>query len=277
MGEKNKKKIKIGIIGLGFVGDATRNWFLKNKNKYELFLYDKYKSIGSLGEVNKADIVFVAVPTPFRNNGKKTGYDDSAVKESIKNIKNGKIVVIKSTVLPGSTERLQKLFPKKTILFNPEFLRAKTAREDFLKPDRQIIGYADKKGRMAAPKILKMLPESPYPKIIKSGEVEMIKYFNNSYLGVRVVFANQIYDLCRKLGVDYDIIKECLVQDKRIGNSHFSIFSDGYRGYGGGCLPKDINSLIQFARKKRTKLDLLEKVEEVNKRLQKKAYDQWLG
>jgi len=109
-------KIKIGIIGLGYVGGAVRHWFKSQKNKYELFLYDKYKNIGSIEEVNQADIVFVAVPTPYKKRG---GYDDSAVVESLKNIENGKVVVIKSTVLPGSTDKFQRAYPKKNSSFQP--------------------------------------------------------------------------------------------------------------------------------------------------------------
>lgn len=260
------KKIKIGIIGLGYVGGAIKNWFSKNKNKYDLFLYDKYKNIGSLEEVNQADIIFIAVPTPFYEG--KCGYDDSAVRESIKNVKNDKIVVIKSTVLPGSTNKFQKLYPKKTILFNPEFLRAKTAKQDFSKPEIQIVGYSNLKTKRVAKKILKVIPKAPYSKIIKSGEAEMVKYFINTFLATRVIFANQIYDLCRKLGgIDYEIVRKCVIKDKRIGYSHFDVLADGYRGYSGDCLPKDTRALIQLGRKLKIDLGLLQKVEEINKKL----------
>ncbi len=262
------KKIKIGIIGLGYVGGAIQNWFLKNKNKYDLFLYDKFKNIGSLEEVNQADIIFISVPTPYHKTG--GGYDDSAVRESIKNIKNGKIVVIKSTILPGSTQKFQKQFPKKTILFNPEFLRADTAKHDFLKPEMQFVGFANSKAKKAAKKVVNVLPKASYSKIIKSGEAEMVKYFINTFLAVRVIFANQIYDLCQKLGnIDYEVVRQCVIQDKRIGYSHFNIFTDGYRGYAKACLPKDIKALIQLAKKLKIDLGLLKKVEEINKKLRK--------
>lgn len=264
----NNKKIKIGIIGLGYVGGAVKHWFEKQPRKYKLFFYDKHKVVGSIEEVNQADIIFVAVPTPFQKMGK--GYDDAAIKEVLKYIKNGKVIVIKSTILPGSTETFQKLYPRKIILFNPEFLRAKTAIKDFLRPDRQIIGYASKKGKAIAARILKILPKAPYFKILKSSEAEMVKYFNNVYLANRVIFANQIYDLCRKLGINYEAVKECVVKDKRIGNSHFDVLADGYRGYAGFCFLKDSKSLIQFAKKLRVNLDLIEKADEINTKLTKK-------
>jgi UDPglucose 6-dehydrogenase len=261
-----RKKIKIGIIGLGYVGGAVKNWFERQRNRYDLFFYDKHKKIGSIDEVNWGEIIFVAVPTPFYEDDQ--GYNDSAVRESLKNIKNGKIIVIKSTILPGSTDKFQKLYPQKIILFNPEFLKAKTPIKDFLKPPIQLVGYTDKKSKKVARKILGILPKAPFRKIIKAREAEMVKYFVNTFLATRVIFANQIYDLCQKIdGIDYKVVKECVSQDKRIGDSHFDIFADGYRGYSGLCLPKDTKALIQLAQKLKVNFDLLQKVEEINEKL----------
>ncbi len=262
------KKIKIGIIGLGYVGGAVKHWFENQPRKYNLFFYDKYKNIGSPKEVNQADIIFAAVPTPFYE--KDGGYDDSEIKTALKNIKNGKIVVIKSTIPPGSTDNFQRRYPGKTLLFNPEFLTAKNAIKNFLNPSRQIIGYTNKKSKRIAKKILKILPESPYEKIIKAREAEMIKYFANTFLACQVIFANQIYDLCQKLGgIDYDIIKEAVVQDKRIGNAHFNVFTGGYRGYEGPCFLKDTKTFLQLAKKHRINLELIKKIDEINERLLK--------
>jgi len=262
-----KPKANIGIIGLGYVGGALRHWFDKKcKLKKELFVYDKYKKIGSVEEVNKADIIFICVPTPYN---KKSGYDDSAVLESLRNLKGGKTVVVKSTVVPGSTARFQKMFPQQRILFNPEFLRARTARADFLKPDRQIIGYT-KKSRPFAPRILRLLPKAPFVKIMSATEAEMVKYFGNSFLAMKVVFANQFYDLCVRLGIDYDVVKEAAATDPRIGKSHLEIFHLGYRGYGEGCFPKDVKAIIDFANKHGVNFGLLKKVDEINKKLRVK-------
>jgi UDPglucose 6-dehydrogenase len=229
-------------------------------------LYDKFKKVGSLEEVNRADIIFIAVPTPFIE---AKGYDDSAVKESVKNVRDGKTIVLKSTIMPRTSEKLQKLYPKKTILFNPEFLRAKTAKQDFLKPDRQIVGYAAPKGRTAAKKVLSILPPAPYRKIMTSTEAEMIKYFGNTFLSTRVIFANQIYDICQTAGIDYETVKDAPGHDPRVGFSHFDIFDEGYRGYGGLCLPKDTRALIQFGKSIHAKVDLLKTVEKINNKLRK--------
>ena len=255
---------KIGIIGIGYVGGAVRNWF--QKQKYPLFLYDKYKKIGSIKEVNKADIVFICVPTPYH---KRSGYDDSAVSDSIQKLYGSKIIVIKSTILPGSTEKFQKKFTRHRILFNPEFLVAKTAKKDFLNPKRQIIGFTKQSERVAK-KIFDVLPKSPYQKIIPASEAEMVKYFGNAFLSTKVIFANQIYDLCQKLKIDYDVVKEMASQDSRIGPSHLKIFHGGYRGYGGACFPKDVKSLIQLAKNKKVNLKLLKTVDQINEDLMNK-------
>lgn len=264
----NKNRAKVGFIGLGYVGGSTANWFEKNKPKYDLFYYDKYKKIGSVEEVNNADVIFIAVPTPFVV-GK--GYDDSAVRDAIKNVKNGKTIVIKSTIMPRSTEKFQKANPGKTFLFNPEFLRAKTAKQDFLNPERQIVGYVTPKGKTMAKKVLGMLPHAPYERIMKSTEAEMVKYFGNTFLATRVIFANQIYDICKAAGIDYETVKEGASKDSRVGSSHFDVFADVFkekqRGYGGPCLPKDVRALIQFGKSVGAELDMLSSLEKINKKL----------
>ncbi len=257
-------KEKIGIIGLGYVGTPIKEWF--ESHGADVFAYDKFKKIGSVEEVNRADIIFIAVPTPFHEDGR--GYDDSAVRESLANIEDGKIAVIKSTIVPGSTKKFQEMCPKKVILFNPEFLRAKTAKEDFLHPSIQVVGYASEKGKKVAPKILELLPKADFSEITTSTEAEVLKYWINSYLATRVVFANEIYDLCEALGdANYDAVKKCLVHDPRIGSSHWDVHDDGYRGYGGFCFPKDTQAIAQRAKELNMRLRLIEVAHEVNSRL----------
>lgn len=257
-------KAKIGILGIGYVGGAVKNWF--DQEEYPLFLYDKHKKIGSLKKVNQADVIFLCVPTPFNE---EKGYDDSAVVESLKNVSGSKIVVIKSTVLPGSTEKYQNEFSQHKILFNPEFLRAKFAKEDFLNPKRQIIGFTEK-SKDVAKEILEILPKAPFQKIIPAKEAEMVKYSGNAFLASKVIFANQIYDLCENLGINYDLVKECIAHDPRIGFSHLDVFHEGFRGYGGGCFPKDIKSLLQLGKKIGVDLTLLKVVNKINKYLTSK-------
>jgi UDPglucose 6-dehydrogenase len=166
-------------------------------------------------------------------------------------------------MLPGSTERFQKQFPKLHLLFNPEFLVAKTAVRDFAKPDRQIVGYT-KKSKPYAELVLRVLPKAPYMRLMPATEAEMAKYFGNAFLATKVMFANQMYDICAKLGLDYDLVMEGASSDPRIGKSHLQIFRDGYRGYGGACLPKDMKALIDFAKKIGVPIEMLATTDRLN-------------
>jgi len=254
----NNKK-KIGIIGIGAVGSAL------SKALAEPLLYDKYKNIGSIEEVNRADIIFICVPTPFKED---IGFDLSAVEEAFSTIKGNKIVVIKSTVLPGTTERMQKLYPNHKVLFNPEFLQEKTAEADMKNPYEQIVGYTDSSKDIAS-EVLKVLPKASNEFIVASDEAETVKYFSNTFLSTKVIFANQMYDLCQKIGVDYDLIKKMAKASPRFGFSHFEIWMDGFRGYSGKCLPKDTKALIQFGDKIGVDLSLLKLVDQKNEELLK--------
>lgn len=255
--------MKVGIIGLGWVGGTVRYWF-ESEAQHELFLYDLYKKIGSVEEVNKADIIFVAVPTPFIVG---QGYDDSAVRDALAHIDDGKIVVIKSTVMPGSTERFQKENPRKTILFNPEFLRERTAKQDFCEPDRQIIGVTADNHRYDAGIVLSILPDAQYVRIIKAKEAELVKYFGNVFLASKVIFANQLFDICAGAGANYDIVKEAAAKDTRIGSSHMDVNDLGYRGYGGHCFPKDVRALLEYANSIGVAADFIETMERINNKL----------
>jgi UDPglucose 6-dehydrogenase len=260
-------KTKVGIIGVGMVGGALRRYFEEKKDKeVNLYLYDKYKKLGSIKEVNEADIVFVCVPTPYKEEG---GFDLSFVEESCKNLQGSKVVVIKSTVWPGTTKKLQKDFPRHKFLFNPEFLVERKADEGMQNPDRQIVGYTEESKNIAE-KIMNLLPRAPFEKIIGSSVAEMVKYFGNTFLAIKVIFANQIYDLCNQLGIDYEEVRECGSADVRIGKSHLDVEHGTYRGYGGKCFPKDIRALIQFAEQNEIDLELHKMAEKINNQLMEK-------
>jgi UDPglucose 6-dehydrogenase len=256
---------KIGIIGVGFVGEAVRKYFVSRKIKP--LLYDKFKRLGSAQEVSRAEIVFICVPTPYH---KRKGFDLSAVKEVIGNLKGSKIVVIKSTILPGTTEALQKEFPRHKLLFNPEFLREIFAAFDMAHPARQILGVT-RKSRGVAKRVMAILPKAPYMAIMPSLEAEVVKYMANSFLALRVVFANEFYDICRKLGADYKLVKDAVVKDSRIGDSHFDIQHGGYRGYGGSCFPKDVNAIIQLAGSRKIRTELLKAMRQINRKYLKQS------
>lgn len=246
---------KIGIIGVGAVGSAVASVIPG------ALLYDKYKKIGSPEEVGKADIIFICVNTPYIH---EKGCDVTAVDDAISVIPENKIVVIKSTVIPGTTEAMQKKYPQHYILFNPEFLRQARAAEDMKNPGEQIVGFTPK-SKEYAQAIIDILPPASHNFIVTSREAEMAKYFSNTFLALKVTFANQIFDLCQKLGVDYDSIKGMASVNPRFAFSHFDVWTDGYRGYSGACLPKDTKALIHLAGVLGADLSLLREADRINK------------
>ena len=253
----SNKEYSIGVIGAGVVGQAVASFFNKAK------LYDKFKSVDAAEEVLDKDVIFVCVPTPYQN-----GFDRSILEEVFALIgrdKKERVVVIKSTSIPGTTDYFQALYPRLRILFNPEFLTQKTAREDFRKPDKQLVGFTEQ-SRGIAQSILDILPSAPYQKIIPAKAAEFVKYAVNAFYATKVIFGNMLYDIANSLGVDYAQVKEAFVAGQRITDSHFDVFAGGYRGYGGKCLPKDLLALVELGKKKGVDVGLLEKVDEMNEK-----------
>jgi len=225
---------KIGIIGLGFLGGSMDGYF--TEKGISVHRYDK-KGIGSEAEVNNAEVVFVCVNTPFDE--EKQDVDLSFVESAVALLTGEKIVVLRSTIPPGTTDNLQKKFPQHQFLFNPEFLRAATASEDFKKPPRQVIGITENM-------IMALLPKAPeeYTAIVSARAAELIKYAANTMLATKVALANKIFDLSHALDVDYEAIKDLLKADPRIGSYGLDIFYEGFRGYNGTCFPKDVRALV---------------------------------
>ena len=175
----------IGIIGGGVVGGAVKNFFKDAK------VYDKYKTMDPISEVAKARFIFICVPTPYDN-----GLDLSIVDEAIANLipqladPSNQLIIIKSTAFAGTTQSYQDKYPQANFAFNPEFLRDKTAKEDFINNDRQIVGYTTKtKDSPLVKELLAILPSAPYQKLVYCSEAELIKYAGNTYLALQVIFA----------------------------------------------------------------------------------------
>ena len=253
---------KIGIIGVGVVGGALKKYFEKQEH-IKLFLYDKGKKIGSIEKVSEADFIYICVPTPTVK-----GYcDTSIVKGVIKQVRGeNKKIIIKSTVVPGTTESIQSELPNYKILFNPEFLTEKTADQDLSSPDRQIIGFT-KNSYNISKRVMLQLPLAPFEMIIPATEAEVVKYFSNCWFATKVIFANQIYEVCRRLGIDYNRVKEVAAADKKIGRTHLDVFHNGYRGFKGKCLPKDLEAYINFTKNLGFEDKLLKTVKEINNEL----------
>jgi nucleotide sugar dehydrogenase len=248
-------KETIGIIGQGFVGSAVREGM---KNHFDVKCFDKdpnkFSNVGSIFEVvENTNIAFLCVPTPMRRSGEcDLGILCSAlneISECVKALhKNDYIVVIKSTIPPGTTERLNKIYGFLDIVFNPEFLTEANAVNDYMNQNRIIVG-----GDRPASSTVKRIFSKAFPKvpIIKTSSTiaETIKYVTNTFLAMKVSYANEIYQLCQALNIDYDKVIEYARYDDRLGNSHWSVPGpDGDFGFGGHCFPKDIAAL-QFLAK----------------------------
>jgi UDPglucose 6-dehydrogenase len=214
--------------------------------------------------VNEASTVFVCVPTPYTTG---RGFDDGCLLDAVASLSASKTIVIKSTVLPGTTDLLQSRYPRHRLMFNPEFLREATANQDFLHPDRQIVGCAANASEADAAAVMAMLPRAPFERICGAAEAEMAKYVANSFLAVKVSFANEIFDLCDRMRIDYADVRDIAAADERIGASHMDVLDGGYRGYGGKCLPKDTKSLLDLARSLRIDLRVLAAADAVNAEL----------
>ena len=265
---------KIGIIGQGFVGGAIREGF---KEHYNLFLYDKFNEDRSNtdleGVVKNAEIIFVCVPTPM---DARTGEASiSIVEEVILEIDNlaGKIgvnptLIIKSTVPPGTTEYLNYLVSNSNVMFNPEFLTEANAVNDFKNQNRIIIGTCDNHPALDVVEVFrKVFPDAAIP-VVNSKEAEMCKYIINTFLSVKVSFANEIYDICEKSSIDYNEAKDLALLDNRLGNSHWMVPGpDGGRGFGGHCFPKDLNGLCYIAEQAGVKTNVLKATLETNDRV----------
>jgi len=257
----------IGIIGQGFVGNAI---YQKFKNYFDVHTYDldESKSNDSKENVIHQQFVFLCLPTPMNTNG---SCNVDIIERELENIdliadnqEIVKTVVIKSTIPPGTTQKWNKKYEALNIVFNPEFLTEANAVEDFSNQNRIILG-----GPRPATTELRRLYSKVFPKahIIKtdSTHAEMVKYLTNSFLATKVSFANEIYQVCEKLNIDYDKVVEYATLDDRLGKSHWNVPGpDGDFGFGGHCLPKDLSALIYLAMNLDTETNVLNAVEETN-------------
>ncbi|MBU2052996.1 MAG: nucleotide sugar dehydrogenase [Nanoarchaeota archaeon] len=260
--------MKIGIIGFGFVGKTFVKVF---KEYFEVSIYDKFKEDYKNPEVlNNSEIIFICVPTPMMESGE---IDLSIIHESMELLSSMKfkekpLIVIRSTVVPGTVDSLKEKYDFE-IISNPEFLREKTAVEDFKKSNRIVIGADKIENSEKLESLYKII--SPNIKYVKvdSKTAEMIKYASNVTLSGQIAIANEIYQICKVLGVDYDIVREALLCDSRIGRNIEVPGHDGNFGFGGKCLPKDLNALIYLLFEKGYNPKLLREIWELNKRIRK--------
>jgi nucleotide sugar dehydrogenase len=239
------KNFNVGVIGNGFVGEAISFAFSSISDLY-IFDTDPSKSLNNLECVHNCDFVFICVPTPMFEDGSQ---DLSYVESVFEKATDIPVYILKSTVLPGTTEILSKKYPYSKIIFSPEFLTERTAKLDMLSQSRIILG-----GESALTERAKVLFNQRFKirNIIQtdSKTAELTKYMNNTFFATKVSIMNEFKLLCDKIGANWEDALSGFVSDGRIGDSHLNVPGhDGKLGYGGTCFPKDVNALLSFSKK----------------------------
>lgn len=261
------RQFNIGIIGYGIVGQATHYGFSRSNVR----IYDKYKETESLeAVVEQSEYIFICLPTPTMAD--ESGIDLSIVDGTVAKIAkiisgSDRIVILKSTITPGTTKKYIKKYPKVLFCFNPEFLRERSFLSDFVNSDRVVIGAdSDDVFRRVSSLYQSIMPNVPIY-YTEPTTAEMVKYMANCYLATKVIFANEMYDICEKIGVKYEEVKKMVVADTRIKDTHLDITT--VRGFGGKCFPKDLLSLRALAKARGVDTAIMDAVWKKNLKLRK--------
>ena len=259
--EKDSDKLRELKFGrIPFYEPGLEDLFKKNLENNRLNFTNEYSD-----NISRSDVIFICVGTPPKKNGQSNlNFVDQATKEISKKIKGYTVVVSKSTVPVGTSRRIEKILKKKKparmfdVVSNPEFLREGSALEDFIRPDKIVIGCRTFKAEKILKKIYKPL-NRPY--VITNNETaEIIKYANNSFLATKITFINEIADLCENIGAKVETVAKAIGLDGRIGPK----FLHSGPGYGGSCLPKDVKSLIYQGNKNSSDLTIVKAVDRAN-------------
>lgn len=245
---------KIGIIGLGFVGEAMLQSF-RAKN-IDVTGYDKYKNggIGDFNDIINCDIVFLCLPTLFSDETQT--YDKTSIHEVCINLEQSNykgVVVLKSTVEPETTNKLADKYNYLKIFHNPEFLTARTAFEDFHNQTHIVIGYGPNvnNGDLRLTHFYSEYYPNAEISICSAIESESMKIFCNSFYASKIMLFNEYYLICQKNGSDFNKIKSIMLKNKWINEKHTDVPGhDGLLGYGGACFPKDIKALLSYMKEK---------------------------
>jgi UDPglucose 6-dehydrogenase len=237
------QKPTIGFIGQGYVGKNYADDF--ERREYSVVRYAQEPEYNQNGEaISACDIVFVAVPTPTTPDG----FDDSIVRDVIAYAGRNSTVVIKSTVLPGTTEEIQEQYPDRTILFSPEFLSEATAAHDAAHPIFNLIGIPGDAPsyRERAERVLATLPESQYSQVCMAREAELFKYIHNCEGYFKIVFLNLMYEIANGMGIEWGPVQEAIEADPMISNYRHRVAHKSGHGAGGHCFIKDFEALLQL-------------------------------
>ncbi len=252
--------MKVGVVGVGKVGGAISFGFQRIGHAV---LQHDVKLDTRLKDILSAPIIFICVPTPPSPDGSCVTHYVKAVVRDLSMAEYRGLIVIKSTVPPGTTDSLQAL-PLR-LAFCPEFLRERAAFSDFVENNDVCISgvYRDEDAELIEQ------AHGSLPKAfvrMRPLEAEFCKYFCNTFNALRIVFANQFYDVCRAAGADYSVIKDAMVKRHNIGD-HYLECNEQFRAFGGSCLPKDTAGFAAFVRGLGIDAPLFNHIVQLNERL----------
>jgi nucleotide sugar dehydrogenase len=235
--------MKIGFIGQGWIGKNYANDF--EQRGYSVVRYSlEPQYSGTRNAITECDVTFIAVPTPTTPDG----FDTRHLEDVLPLVGKKKIAVIKSTLLPGTTTALQQKFPEIFVMHSPEFLVEQTAAYDAAHPNRNIVGIPimSDEYKAKANLVMSVLPRAPYEVVLPAFEAEFIKYAGNCFLYTKVIFMNLLHDIVTKTGANWEQVREAMVHDPRIGESHTNPVHKNGRGAGGHCFIKDFEAFRRF-------------------------------
>ena len=255
--------MKVAIIGAGAVGRGIAQLF------GDAVLFDEPKGIGTRESVNACDAAFVCVPTARREDGSC----DTSIVESVVGWLETPLIVIRSTVSPGTTRGLAGKHPSKGIVFQPEYGPAETPDHPFndLRKIRWIILGGDRRATSLAVRLWQEVYNADVVIQQTTPETaELCKYMENAFLAMKVAFCNEFSDIAQRFDVDYNELRELWLLDPRIGKSHTFVFPDS-RGFGGKCLPKDLDAIVNSAEQAGYEPTLLKSVISSNARVRARS------
>jgi UDPglucose 6-dehydrogenase len=255
--------MKFLIVGYGFVGKAVHNVF---REHHDCTIIDPLHGDKKIEDHHDADGIIVCVPTPTTEDGIN---DASIVANVLDQVPLFIPVLVKSTVTPATAKAFDEIYKNHSIVYSPEFLRARTANNDFKNQKYVILGGEDPDAFWHEI-FLKTLPDCKIVFNCTAEEACMVKYATNSFLAIKTSFFNQIFDLCVNNGMDFDVVRQLLSQDTRIGPGHTVVPGpDGLRGWGGACFPKDTEAFVQWSTSAGYPATLVKSAIEYNKKVRK--------
>ena len=247
---------RIGIVGLGFVGEAIRASTEFIPDNVVCVDSDVRKGyVGTYADLLTCEGIFICVPSPMGQDGRCDTSILESVLEKLKDFQG--VIISKCTAPPDVYQRLNKQYPN--LVHSPEFLTAANADRDYANAKWCIIGGDVRAYRNEAERIIKMTQSNlDTVKFCSIGDAALAKYAINSFLATKVVFMNELSQLANKAGLNYDIVSNLIKQDLRIGESHMRVpGTDGSLGFGGYCFPKDTEALLKYAEDNNVSLNVL--------------------